>query len=483
MNRVICVYDNTIKPNLFIQSVIGEKTFGEVTLKRRSVKEKFQEIIQANTFIEEVIEFDHIWNLESVLQRLQSIKGDFKIVHFFSCFVVTDVEQAYLTFEKAKFVRKNMVVLQNESPVLFMMPNSAEYVRFIQDNYPELGTLKSYCRFDVMESIAFCNISIHANFLQYIAGGFDARFFNSVQGDEFTVTKSSKDIKKIKAEFTFYQLIPEDMKTWFVMPYHYQEFEDHACYTMERYNMTDLAIRWVHGAIDTQECANLLHKVFHFINIRKKRTVNAPDGKKIADALYLEKLDMRVQNLKIHPGYPKIAALLESGTSYASIDLLVSRYKNLYQKLSPLRGPIAFSVIGHGDLCFSNMLFNKETALIKLIDPKGALEDAQLWTDSYYDVAKLSHSICGRYDFFNNALHRISIDADLQFCLEIDFNNNTFIEIFKDFCKNNGFEYQLVRLYEASLFLSMLPLHMDNPQKVFGFILNAINILDEVERC
>ena len=41
----------------------------------------------------------------------------------------------------------------------------------------------------------------------------------------------------------------------------------------------------------------------------------------------------------------------------------------------------------------------------------------------------------------------------------------------------------LVRIYEASLFLSMLPLHIDYPQKVFGFLLNAINILKEIEKC
>ena len=49
--------------------------------------------------------------------------------------------------------------------------------------------------------------------------------------------------------------------------------------------------------------------------------------------------------------------------------------------------------------------------------------------------------------------------------------------------EKSGFSYIAVRVYEVSLFLSMLPLHMDNPQKVFGFILNAINILEEIEEC
>ena len=79
-------------------------------------------------------------------------------------------------------------------------------------------------------------------------------------------------------------------------------------------------------------------------------------------------------------------------------------------------------------------------------------------------------------------MYTISLDHDLRFNLEISFNNAEYISIFRDFCQNNGFDYLLVRLYEVSLFLSMLPLHMDNPLKVLGFVLNGVKILEEVER-
>ena len=54
--------------------------------------------------------------------------------------------------------------------------------------------------------------------------------------------------------------------------------------------------------------------------------------------------------------------------------------------------------------------------------------------------------------------------------------------MFREYLKNNGYDYNLVRTLEVSLFLSMLPLHIDNPHKVFGFILNAINIIEEIEK-
>ena len=82
---------------------------------------------------------------------------------------------------------------------------------------------------------------------------------------------------------------------------------------------------------------------------------------------------------------------------------------------------------------------------------------------------------------FNNALFDIKIDSDFRYSLEIPFDNSKYVEIFKRKVVENGFDYLSVRIYEASLFLSMLPLHIDNPHKVFGFILNARNILEEIE--
>lgn len=104
-----------------------------------------------------------------------------------------------------------------------------------------------------------------------------------------------------------------------------------------------------------------------------------------------------------------------------------------------------------------------------------------MWTNPYYDIAKLSHSICGRYDFFNNGLYDIRVDDKFAYDLDIPFDNTKYIRIFKDKVEGNGFDYLSVRIYEASLFLSMLPLHIDNPHKVFGFILNVNNIIKEIE--
>ncbi len=52
---------------------------------------------------------------------------------------------------------------------------------------------------------------------------------------------------------------------------------------------------------------------------------------------------------------------------------------------------------------------------------------------------------------------------------------------FKEKLEVEGFDYETIRVLECSLFLSMLPLHIDYPAKVLSFILNAINILEELD--
>ena len=64
--------------------------------------------------------------------------------------------------------------------------------------------------------------------------------------------------------------------------------------------------------------------------------------------------------------------------------------------------------------------------------------------------------------------------------LEMDSDVREYKRIFERKLKEAGVDVPTVRLFECSLFLSMLPLHIDRPGKVMAFILNAVKILDEI---
>lgn len=485
LKKVIVVYDDTVVTDKLVKNITGPKSFGNTIYKRKTLKRRMTEILMANSFIVEVIDYQEQDTLEQLAGELKDVPGNCCVLHLYSNYGIKDMESFHLLLEKAQFINTNIVVKQQDKIILVLFTGVDEYISYMKENQNAQGQvafdkIKNY---DVIHSDSMIDLGELNNFMQFITGGFDARFFNALEGDEYTVTKRSGNKKKIKSEYEFYGLLPDEMKMWFVMPFSYQEQEKFASYTMERYHMTDIAIRWIHHAINLEEFDDILKRLFHFVSTRNTKPVDEKEFQAIEKSLYLDKVNERMEELKKSSYFVKFNHFISSGTKYKNIDEIMETYESLYKKVQRNVKRKSELVVGHGDLCFSNILYNKETSMLKLIDPKGALKEADLWTNPYYDIAKLSHSICGRYDFFNSGLFDIKIEADLKLSLCLEFNNTEYVALFKAYLEKYGYDYTLVRIYEASLFLSMLPLHMDNPQKVFGFLLNAIHILEEVEQC
>ncbi len=481
---MLVVFDDTNVISEVIRDVIGNKGFSDVVVKRRKLEQYYSDSLKKIFPEMKLKKVQNAYELQGLLSHLENQKTDEeKILHCFSNFIFADEEKALLTFEKIKYIDSDYRITADGKTAAIMFKNMDSYIQFLREAGASNSSMES------AKSIIGCipveglvDIGVIGNFIQCITGNFDSRYFNSLQGDEYTIVKKSTDKKKIKSEYTYYHLLPENMQRWFVLPFDYKEDEKTASYTMERFHMTDLAIKWVHGSVDEEEFERILNQYFYFFQERHEKEVSKEEYCRIADELYEKKVRERIDALKKKEGYAHIAKFMQASCKDRDIDSIYERYLNLKHKIEAKTDFKYISVIGHGDPCFSNALYNKSTRMLKFIDPKGALTEDDLWTNPYYDIAKLSHSVCGKYDFFNNGLFEIKISDRFESELIIEFDNTVYKEIFKKKLEENGYDYLTVRLYEASLFISMLPLHMDNPHKVFGFILNAENILDELEK-
>ncbi len=144
-----------------------------------------------------------------------------------------------------------------------------------------------------------------------------------------------------------------------------------------------------------------------------------------------------------------------------------------------LRLPIVFSVL-HGDLCLSNILYDSRTERIKVIDPRGLnfKNEFSIYGDQKYDVAKLAHSVIGLYDFIISRRYTIDEDEDgfsvLKFDIDerLQFVQSKFLTI--KFLPNVSV-LEIMPLV-VLLFISMLPLHSDHPQRQQAMLLNSIRI-------
>lgn len=480
---IVVVYDDTGRKSEIIADIIGDKGFADVVVKKRRLEEYYKDAVKRiypDVYWRRISSVFEYTDLEKELEPYRG--SDVRIMHCFSNYLISDETKAALSFKKLPYVDEPYGVLDGKRAVAAMFPDMGSYMLFCRSILSEQKAWDAAR--EIKESFrieGLVDIGTIGNFIQCITGNFDSRYFNTLKGNEYTLVKSSANKKKIRAEYNFYHLLPDNMKYWFVMPFDYKEDETKASYTMERLHMADLAIKWVHGSIDAAEFESIMDKYFYFLKSRHSKPCERKEYQRVGNTLYVDKVRERVENLKTLPEYAGISAML-SAEEGLDIDNLVDRYLALKERVEATAAYKTELVIGHGDPCFANALYSKATKTLKFIDPKGANTEEELWTHPYYDVAKLSHSVCGRYDFFNNALFDIKVDTDFTFDLEIPFDNTKYIEIFRRKVEENGFDYMSVRVYEISLFLSMLPLHIDNPHKVFGFILNVKNMLEEVEK-
>lgn len=481
----IIVFDNTIVPNEIIREVIGERHFGDVTVKRKILKDIYRQNIQKIFPDSKWYEVNSAYDEEKLLSKLSGMTSEenIKILHVFSDHIISDVEKASLSLKKLNYITEKLLLKNGNYPAGIMFSSLNEYNPFLK-KIIDSRNISEYIEENPISQLStegLVYIGEINNFITCITGNFDSRYFNSLVGTEYIIRKSSTNKKKIKSEYKYYHLLPEKMQHWFVMPFDYQEDDDRASYAMEHLYMTDVAIKWVHGSITPAEFSKLMDMYFTFFKDRNTKNVSKEEYQKISDTLYLKKVEERLDDLVKLEKYSKIEHLLKNSGSFSSIQEVFAKYKELKSKVESRTHFECVSAIGHGDPCFANTMYNRATRTLKLIDPKGALCEEELWTNPYYDIAKLSHSVCGNYDFFNNAMFDISIDENFEYNLSIPFDNSEYKEIFRKKVEENGFDYWVVRIYEASLFISMLPLHIDYPHKVFGFILNAINILKEIE--
>jgi hypothetical protein len=137
------------------------------------------------------------------------------------------------------------------------------------------------------------------------------------------------------------------------------------------------------------------------------------------------------------------------------------RLTKAYQDISKERTKWV-SRMSHGDLCLSNVLWMPNTNNFVLVDPRGTSLPADIYMDEYYDLAKLQHSIKSGYEVMLYEFGEVPAYA---------------LEIFNHKIEGLGVNKDLLKVYEAGLFLSMIPLHAENKVRMRRFAEKANEIL------
>jgi hypothetical protein len=136
----------------------------------------------------------------------------------------------------------------------------------------------------------------------------------------------------------------------------------------------------------------------------------------------------------------------------------------------------------HGDLCFSNLLYDTRLRQIKLIDPRGEFGIPGIYGDQHYDLAKLLHSYSGGYDFIVSDRFKVSVTHDFRLDCQLLRTNyhQQVTDIMNGCLMPDMAQLQHCKAIEALLFLSMLPLHKDRPDRQRAMLAVGLGLFRQV---
>lgn len=306
------------------------------------------------------------------------------------------------------------------------------------------------------------------------------RAFNSLKIANGIVWKSGTPSLKIEAEANWFKQLPVNLKRFtpqFIQAGSTEEGKPF--YETEYLPILPLNELFVHGKNPPAFWEKILGLLSNYLHeSRQLFPKNQDDAcEKIRqDSLLLyghkthERLKQYAQQVELDLHIP---------TRYNGVNL-PSLYDIAEQCIkTSLRLPEIPAIL-HGDFCFSNIMYDSRSNAIKVIDPRGLNfnQEMTIYGNQSYDLAKLYHSVIGLYDFIIADAFALSEDQEQGMILtfNIDKRLHDIQKLFMQHKMLPEISPQDIIAPTILLFLSMIPLHFDKPQRQKAMLANALRL-------
>ena len=302
------------------------------------------------------------------------------------------------------------------------------------------------------------------------------RAFNSLSFEGDVVFKHSAQHDKMRAEANWFASLPTSMKLF--TPQFLGERDggpDGASgYCLEYEHLSPLSDLHVFGALPARSWRGIFRSCAEFLDLAKaaKPATFDPDWR---GELYEAKSRARLAEFAAASGFEMDQPWRLNGVDTPSPLQIVNEMSALIPALTAAEVGVM-----HGDFCFSNLLFDFRRRRIKVLDPRGYVGGYRgVFGDTRYDLGKLYHSVGGRYDFIIGGFFDAQRDGprSLRFELPDTPLHGEIEQAFADdLCGGDPARLQLAAAISVVLFLSMLPLHYDRPDRQLAFLGNAFRL-------
>lgn len=299
------------------------------------------------------------------------------------------------------------------------------------------------------------------------------RAFNDLNITPDWVEKSSLKDNKIAAESNWFRNIPNSLKHFTPQFLGEALINERTSYRLEYlYNMA-LNELFVFAHLPEITWRQILQQMLCFLDVCQSELAPCRSKVDSFDMLFAGKTSQRLQAFCNDRNYDWNQQWEYNGENTLSL-------KGLHEaSLSHLPTENSATLM-HGDFCFSNILYDFRKGRIKVIDPRGITSENEhtIYGHIQYDIAKVCHSVLGLYDWIIAGYYNVDIkDYQIDFTLA---DTSHLLSVQEMFVTALTTHYQLPvsSLYamQIQLFLSMLPLHSDDPNRQEALMANAFRL-------
>jgi hypothetical protein len=301
------------------------------------------------------------------------------------------------------------------------------------------------------------------------------RHFNSLSYDQKKgrVTKISENKLSFRNQVRWYSQVPHDLQPY--LPRIFDRNDGKEPYiTMELLPIPSLSELYVQDNLSIGDWNVIGNSIVEILQLFESYTSENNVIPHLCYEMYINKTIYRIkQYIEQNRGAENLFVVhRNTKLNLGYVLRTISDYSERNQLLkNTLIQPI------HGDLCFSNILYDKRNRGIKLIDPRGDFGFPGIFGDKRYDLAKLLHSFDGGYDLivtenFNLLKFKNQIECDINF----SETQENIKELYNTLLFRDNSLFKQCRSIQALLFLSMLPLHKDNPNRQLAFLSNGLKL-------
>jgi len=338
---------------------------------------------------------------------------------------------------------------------------------------------KNPCKF--LEAKDWFDVGHTENYFQ-AKTGVAARSFNTVTIDEKRgiLKKSSENKEKLINEIKWYIKIPQNLQYLLPRIYSYSLDFFNPYISMEYYGYNTLHEVLLYGDMPKYKWKNIFEKLLFAIqDMEKYRVFDESYIREAMKDIYIKKTMERLESLKNDSNFEKFfkEKITINNFTYKSLNEYMNILPELVEEKLLTFTDKSFPII-HGDLCFSNILVEGSYGFLRVIDPRGNFGQFDIYGDQRYDLAKLLHSLEGKYDYIIEDMFVIDINGT-----SIDFRlsnrTDSILEIFMRVFKEKLINYKAIQLIESLLFLSMIPLHNDSLKRQYAMLATGIILLEK----